>query len=51
MPEFFRLYPLGSTMMTAELAHLMRGGIKSTDIAAVPGLGCTADYINKVKGA
>ena len=38
-------------MMTAELARLMCGGIKSTDIAAVPGLGCTVDYISKVQGA
>ena len=51
MPEIFRLYPLSSMMMTAELARLMRGGIKSTYIAAVPGLGCTVDYISEVQGA
>ena len=51
MLEIFQLYPLSSTMMTAELARLMRGGIKSTDIAAVLGLGCTTDYISKVQGA
>ena len=51
MLEIFWLYPLGSTVMTAELARLMRGGIKSTNIATMSSLGCTADYINEVQGA
>ena len=29
MPERFRLYPLNSSVMTEELARLMRGGIRS----------------------
>ena len=51
MPEFFRLYSLNSTIMMAEMARLMRGGIKSTDIAVVLGSGCTTDYISEVQGA
>ena len=51
MPEIFQLYPLSSTMMMAELARFMPGGIKSTNIATVPSSGCTADYISEVQGA
>ena len=50
MPEIFRLYPLSSIVMTAELARLTRGGIRSTDIAVVPGLGYTAGNISEVQG-
>ena len=45
MLERFRSYPLNSSVMTEELAGLMRGGIRSTDIVAVPGLDCIAGYI------
>ena len=49
MPERFRSYPLNSLVMTEELARLMRGGIRSTDIAAVPGSDCTTGYIVEVQ--
>ena len=48
MPERFQLYPLNSSVMTEELARLMRGGIKSTNIAVVPGSDYTAGYIAEV---
>ena len=50
MPEIFQLSPLNSTVMTAELARLTQGGFRSTDIAVVPGSGCTAGYISEVQG-
>ena len=49
MLERFRSYPLNSSVMTEELARLMRGGIRSTDIATVPGSDCTAGYIAEVQ--
>ena len=48
MLERFQLYPLNSSEMMEELARLMRGGIRSTDIAAVPSSDCTAGYIVEV---
>ena len=49
MPKRFQLYPLNSSVMTEELARLLRGGIRSTDIAAVSSSDCTTGYITEVQ--
>ena len=50
VPKFLQPYPLNSTAATTELAHLMRHGVQSTDMAAVKGLGCTPEYATEVQG-
>ena len=50
LPEFFQTYPLNLTIMTVELARLLRSEIMSTDIVAVPGSDCIAEYVFEVQG-
>ena len=42
MPRLMQTYPLSTTVATAELADVMQHGVKSADIAAVKGSGCTS---------
>ena len=48
LPEFFRLYPLSSTVMTTELSCLLCCGVQSTDIAVVKGSSCTPEYVAQI---
>ena len=43
-------YPLSTTASTTVLADLMQHGVKSIDIAAVKGSGCTSEYVAEVQG-
>ena len=43
-------YPFSTIASTTVLADLMRHGVKSTDIAATKGSGCTSEYITEVQG-
>ena len=47
-PKLVQPYPLNIVAPTMELADLLRHGIKSTDIAAVRGSGCTPEYLTEV---
>ena len=49
-PRLTQTYPLNTTASTTVLADLMRHGVKSTDIAAVKGSGCTSEYVTEVQG-
>ena len=49
-PRLMQTYPLSTTAATTKLADLMRHGVKSTDIAAVKGSGCTSEYVAEVQG-
>ena len=49
-PRLLQPYPLNSTAATTELANLMRHGVRSTDIAATKGSGCTPEYVTEVQG-
>ena len=48
--DLLRLYPLNTTAATARLANLLRDGVRSSDIAAVKGSGCTLEYLTEVQG-
>ena len=48
-PKLMQTYPLSTTVATAELADLMRHGVKSTDIMAVKGSRCTPEYVAEVQ--
>ena len=50
VPRLMQTYPLSTTASTTVLADLMRHGVKSTDIAAVKGSGCTSEYVTEVQG-
>ena len=47
-PRLMLTYLLSTTTATAELANLMRHGVKSTDIAAMKGSRCTSEYVAEV---
>ena len=49
-PKLLQPYPFSTVAATTKLADLMRHGVKSTDIAAVRGLGCTPKYLTEVQG-
>ena len=49
-PQLTQAYPHSTTASTMVLADLMRYGVKSTDIAAVTGSGCTSEYVTEVQG-
>ena len=49
-PRLLQAYPLSSAAATTELADLMQHGVKSTDIVAARGLGCTPEYLTEVQG-
>ena len=48
MPRLLQAYPLSLAAGPTELADLMQHGVKSTDIAATRGSGCTPEYITEV---
>ena len=48
-PKLLQEYPLSTTAPTKELANLMQHGVRSTDIAAARGTGCTPEYITEVQ--
>ena len=48
-PKLLQPYPPNSTAATTKLAHLMRHGVQSTDIAAVKGSRCTLEYVTEVQ--
>ena len=48
-PELLQAYPLSTTAPTKKLADLMQHGVRSTDIAAVRGVGCTHEYVTEVQ--
>ena len=49
-PKLLQPYPFSTVAATTELADLMRHGMKSTDIAAARGSGCTPEYLTEVQG-
>ena len=49
-PRLMQPYPFSTTASTTVLADLMQHGVKSIDIAAMKGLGCTSEYVTKVQG-
>ena len=48
-PKLLQEYPLSTIAPTKELANLMQHGVRSTDIAAIKGVGCTPEYITEVQ--
>ena len=48
-PKLLQTYPLSTTAPTKELAKLMQHGVRSTDIAAARGMGCTPEYVIEVQ--
>ena len=48
--RLLQAYPLSSAAATTELVDLMQHGVKSMDIAAARGPGCTLEYITEVQG-
>ena len=50
VPRLMQPNPFSTTASKTVLADLMRHGVKSTDIAAVKGSGCTSEYVIEVQG-
>ena len=48
-PKLLQTYPLSTTAPTKKLANLMQHGVRSTDIAATRGIGCTPEYVTEVQ--
>ena len=48
-PKLLQTYPLSTTAPTKKLANLMQHGVRSTDIAAARGVGCTPEYLTEVQ--
>ena len=47
-PKLLQTYPLSTTAPIKELAKLMQHGVRSTNIVAVRGMGCTPEYVTEV---
>ena len=48
-PKLLQTYPPSTTAATKELANLMQHGVRSIDIAAARGIGCTPEYVTEVQ--